>query len=115
MESVTFDFPAMLEKLTGIAGWHEEQGPEGDCGLDYWYGAEGHDGEGAVIYEAYINLDQGALTMNVHVLDETGVATGDEGWVAELDLEDLSGTGYEGFVTCTSRPLPGVAPAATLH
>lgn len=34
---VTFNFVAMLEKLTGLKGWTEVRGPDSHCGLDYWY------------------------------------------------------------------------------
>lgn len=54
---VRFDFPAFLEKVSGSGGWQEVRGPDSGVGLDYWYLAGRH--------EAYINLDQGHLTVSV--------------------------------------------------
>ena len=54
---ICFDFPAFLKRITGIGGWTEVGGPESRVGLDYWYRAGRH--------EAYINVDQGHLTVSI--------------------------------------------------
>ena len=54
---VRFDFPAFLKRITGIGGWKEVNGPDSRAGLDYWYRAGRH--------EAYINVDQGHLTVSI--------------------------------------------------
>lgn len=54
---IRFDFPAFLEKITGIGGWKEMIGPDSRTGVDYWYGSGEH--------EAYINVDQGFVTVSV--------------------------------------------------
>ena len=53
---VCFDFPRFLKRITGISGWKEVNGPDSGVGLDYWYRAGNH--------EAYINLDQGHMTVS---------------------------------------------------
>jgi hypothetical protein len=54
---VRFDFPAFLKKVSGVGGWQEVRGPDSGVGLDYWYRAGRH--------EAYLNLDQGHLTVSI--------------------------------------------------
>ena len=54
---IRFDFPAFLKRITGIGGWQEVRGPDSGVGLDYWYRAGRH--------EAYINVDQGHLTVSI--------------------------------------------------
>lgn len=54
---VRFDFPAFLKKVSSVEGWQEVRGPDSDVGLDYWYHAGKH--------EAYINLDQGHMTVSI--------------------------------------------------
>jgi hypothetical protein len=54
---ISFDFPAFLNRITGISGWKEVHGPDSRVGLDYWYRAGPHD--------AYINVDQGFMTVSV--------------------------------------------------
>lgn len=58
---LTFDFPKFLEKITGYKGWKEVPGPDSHCGIDYWYECTDEDGEE---HTAYINIDQGHLTVN---------------------------------------------------
>ena len=55
---VSFDFPTFLQKLTDTEGWKEVNGPSSGVGLDYWY-------ENAEGSEAYINLDQGEMTVSI--------------------------------------------------
>ena len=57
IEVVHFNFSACLKKITGIDGWKAATGPDSRVGVDYWYRAEKHD--------AYINIDQGAMTISV--------------------------------------------------
>jgi hypothetical protein len=54
---IRFDFPAFLKRITGIGGWKEVSGPDSRVGIDYWYRAGRH--------EAYINLDQGHMSVSV--------------------------------------------------
>ena len=54
---ICFDFPRFLRRITGIGGWKEVNGPDSGVGLDYWYRAGKHD--------AYINVDQGFMTVSV--------------------------------------------------
>ena len=54
---ICFDFPRVLRRITGIGGWQEVNGPDSRVGLDYWYRAGNH--------EAYINLDQGVMTVSI--------------------------------------------------
>ena len=55
---VSFDFIELLERITGEKGWKEVNGPDSRCGLDYWYKR----GKGT---EAYINIDQDAVTVSI--------------------------------------------------
>jgi hypothetical protein len=52
------DLGKLLEDLTGVSGWIAVDGPDTRCGIDYWF--EGPDGQ-----LAYINIDQGAMTVSV--------------------------------------------------
>ena len=54
---LSFDFPCFLKRITGISRWKEVNGPDSGVGLDYWYRADGH--------EAYVNIDQGFMTVSV--------------------------------------------------
>jgi len=54
---LAYDFPKLLEKVTGKKNWKEINGPDSGCGLDYWYKS----GK----CEAYINLDQGWITVSI--------------------------------------------------
>lgn len=58
---VSYNFQGMLAQLTETKArsWKEFDGPDSGCGMDYWYD---HSGVG----EAYINLDQGWLTISVN-------------------------------------------------
>lgn len=49
----------ILRDITGDATWREIDGPASRCGQDYWY--RSRDG-----VEAYINEDQGHLTVEVN-------------------------------------------------
>lgn len=63
---VTFDFQGLLAELTTDtrrSAWHEEDGPDSGCGLDYWYR---HHRYGLV----YINVDQGFVKISVCATDE---------------------------------------------
>jgi hypothetical protein len=68
---VTFNFPKFLQSLTEYKGWHEVNGPDSRCGIDYWYECVDEDGEQ---HSAYINIDQGEMTVS---LDEEVVWQGD--------------------------------------
>jgi hypothetical protein len=58
MRTVVVNFSKILEDVTGISGWVEVDGPDTRCGVDYWF--EGPDGQ-----SAYINIDQGAMTVSI--------------------------------------------------
>lgn len=60
----------ILEKLTDETGWESVDGPDSRCGVDYYYKNESS--------EAYINDDQGFLTV---VVDGQGLFSG--------EIEDL--------------------------
>ena len=55
---VTFNFVAMLEKLTGLRHWREIHGLDSGCGLDYWYKSGRH--------VANINVDQSDLSISLN-------------------------------------------------
>lgn len=82
---VTFNFQGLLAAVTQdtqARAWHEADGPDSGCGLDYWYE---HWRYGLV----YINVDQGNVKISVCDTDEVLY----EGDLAE-DEE------YKQFVTC---------------
>lgn len=107
---IACDHPRMLQILTGLPDWIEEDGPESGCGLDWWYvcsvpGAEGR----PVKYRAYVNLDQTWLLLSAIPVDEhgdPGEGDGAESWRIELDVEGVEGTPYAGTVTIESFPHP---------
>jgi hypothetical protein len=59
---VTYNFEGMLEKLSGVSGWNEVEGPDSGSGLDYWYVAPGEEG---LESRAYINVNQTEVLMSV--------------------------------------------------
>jgi hypothetical protein len=76
-DSIEFDLRAMLAHLTRIPKekWIEKSGPDSGSGLDYWY-------ETAAGIEAYINVDQTAVSISVY--DENGETLEQD----SFDLED---------------------------
>lgn len=62
---MTFNFQGLLAALTDTRAkaWHEEDGPDSGCGLDYWYR---HWSYGLV----YINVDQGQVKISQCYTDE---------------------------------------------
>jgi hypothetical protein len=74
----TFDFVKLLEKLTNTRGWYETDGPESRCGVDYWYAVSKDYLDD--YQEAYINIDQTAITIEVNgeVVFQTDDYTTDE-------------------------------------
>ena len=94
-QTVTYDFEGMLEKLTGVSGWEETDGPDSGCGVDYWYRAEGG-------LSAYANVDQSSVSLSVTDAD------GDPLESASFDAEDPESE-YAAFVT--SAPISPEAPA----
>lgn len=55
----TFDFPGILDYVTGLNKWEEMQGQDSNNGLDYYYKTKDES------HEAYINLDQNCMTVEV--------------------------------------------------
>ena len=51
------DIIRKLEKLTGIKGWSFTDGPDTGCGVEYYLVSGKH--------EAYVNNDQGSITISV--------------------------------------------------
>ena len=54
----------ILEQLTSIKSWRAIDGPASRCGMDFWYQSRETNEAGAYV-EAYLNNDQGYLTVTV--------------------------------------------------
>jgi hypothetical protein len=55
-----FDFPALLEHLTGRGGWKAIAGPGTNHGQNYWFERGEEDVEGM-----FINVDQSEMTIEI--------------------------------------------------
>ena len=74
MDELEFDFPAILDYVTGLDGWQSKDGPKASVGIDYHY--ETDDGK----YQACINLDQTWLSISIDDdLSYSGDIVEDEG------------------------------------
>jgi len=51
------DYAKKLQQLTGIKNWVIIDGPDTQCGVDYYFKSGKH--------EAYINNDQGSINISV--------------------------------------------------
>ncbi len=76
---VEFNFQGLLAALTTdtqVRAWHEEDGPDSGCGIDYWYR---HWRYGLT----YINVDQGMVKISFCDSDEVlyeGILAEDENY-----------------------------------